>query len=264
MTVVRLGLLGHPVRHSLSPVLHAAAARSVGLRVDYQLFDVAPADLPDWLATASRACAGFNVTAPHKLAVGAWVARRGPAARRLGAVNTVVCGPASSGWNTDLFGFAQALGAAPAGRAVVLGAGGAARAVVAALHDAGAQAIEVLARRLHQAQALIDTVGVPARIGDLATAPERIAGAALVVDAIGPQALPFLLGLPFATTRPDARVISLAYGAPVAPLLSAVRAAGRAAEDGLGMLAWQGIAAFERWTGARPDPEAVLAALRAV
>lgn len=260
---LRLGLLGHPVTHSLSPVLHAAAARSVGTTVDYQLFDIAPADLPAWLATAPTALAGFNVTAPHKLAVQQWVAAHGPAAARLGAVNTVTCGLRPTGWNTDLFGFSEALGSIPDGPVVVLGGGGAARAVVAALHDRGVRDLYVLTRRLAQGQALLARLGGVGQADTLKFAGARMREASLVIDAIGPAALDWLVDLPFATTRPDARIITLAYGDRITPLLNAIRAADRCAEDGLAMLGWQGIAAFEHWTGLRPDPVAVHAALRA-
>ena len=84
-----LGLVGHPTHHSLSPRLQQACAASVGVSLTYRLFDVPPAGLAAWLAGPARELDGFNVTAPHKAAVAAWVARQGPEAARLGAVNTV-------------------------------------------------------------------------------------------------------------------------------------------------------------------------------
>lgn len=257
----RLGLIGHPVAQSLSPVLHAAAARSVGIDATYALFDVAPDALPDWLAQLPEGLAGFNVTAPHKQAVGDWVVEMGPAAQRLGVVNTVCCGARPSGWNTDLFGFACALGEPPEGPAVVLGAGGAARAVVAALQDAGVSEIRIGARRPAQGQAILDRLGVSGSAQPLTHGV--IDGAGLVVDAIGPAAVDWLTALPFARTRVRALFISLSYAPSMRRALDAARQADRSAQDGLSMLGWQGIAAFERWTGHRPDPQVVFTALRA-
>lgn len=259
--MIRLGLLGHPVSHSLSPILHAAAAESVGLTVRYDLFDVHPETLPRWLNNSAD-LAGFNVTAPHKAAVGAWVRRRGPVATRLGVVNTVCCGLVPVGFNTDLYGFAQALGDPPDGPAVVIGAGGAARAVVAALADAGVDDLRICARRPAQCELLLDQLGLAGRV--LPWAPNAIDDAGLIIDAIGAPAADCVARLPFDSARPGCRVMALAYGASAAPVVAAARAAGCRAEDGLAMLAWQGIAAFERWTGRRPDPSAVLAALQVV
>lgn len=259
--MIRLGLLGRPVAHSLSPVLHVAAGASVGRDVRYDLFDVAPGALDAWLAV-DRGLTGFNVTAPHKAAIGAWVAERGAAARRLGVVNTVVCGASAQGFNTDLYGFARALGDPPDGPAVVLGAGGAARAVVAALADAGVEAITLAARRPGQSRGLFDALGIDGRAVPLE--PSVIADAALIVDAIGPPAARWIARLPFDRARRGCRFIALAYGASAEGVVAAAARAGCRAEDGLAMLAWQGIAAFERWTGVAPDPAAVLGALRAV
>lgn len=259
--MIRLGLLGHPVAHSRSPALHAAAAASTGLDVRYDLFDVSPLGLPAWLA-ADHGLVGFNVTAPHKEAVGRWVQRLGPAARRLGVVNTVGCGAAPIGWNTDLYGFRQALGEPPDGPAVVLGAGGAARAVIAGLADAGVTAITVAARSVEQARAALDRLGITGRA--VTFAPGVVADAALVIDAVGGAGRAAVAGLPFARARASCRVMCLAYGAGAAPVIAAAARAGCRAEDGLAMLAWQGVAAFERWTGRRADPAAVLGALRAV
>ena len=258
---ISLGLVGHPVARSLSPVLHAAAAGSVGIDATYALFDVAPAALPAWLADLPAGLTGFNVTAPHKQAVGEWVVEHGPAAQRLGVVNTVRCGARPSGWNTDLFGFACALGEPPDGPAVVLGAGGAARAVVAALQDAGVSDIRIAARRPAQGQAILDRLGVPGTAHPLD--PDLIADAGLVVDAIGPAAVDWLAALPYERTRAGARFISLSYAPSMRPVFDVVRQAERRAQDGLSMLGWQGVAAFEHWTGHRPDPRAVFLALRA-
>lgn len=153
-----LGVLGDPVRHSLSPVMHNAALRALGLDWIYLALPVAAADL----ATVVRGleavdCRGLNVTLPHKQAVAALAAELSPLARRVGAVNTLVRREAG-GWlgtNTDVDGFLAPLRQAAAGggaggwsgrRAVLLGCGGSARAVVAGLTELGLGRITVAAR----------------------------------------------------------------------------------------------------------------------
>lgn len=153
-----LGVLGDPVRHSLSPVMHNAALRALGLDWIYLALPVAAAEL----ATVVRGleavdCRGLNVTLPHKQAVAALAAELSPLARRVGAVNTLVRRK-SGGWlgtNTDVDGFLAPLRQAAAGggaagwsgrRAVLLGCGGSARAVVAGLTELGLGRITVAAR----------------------------------------------------------------------------------------------------------------------
>ncbi len=263
---LRAALLGHPVDHSLSPVLHGAAGAAVRVAVDYTLVDVLPGHFDEALAACrrdDRHC--LNVTAPHKRS--AWRAcatRLTPAAERTGAVNTLWW--ADDGWagdNTDVEGFAALLGAATPGHAVLVGAGGAARAVLDVLGARGVARVDVVNRRPERARELLEGVGRdPAHahgLGDLATLQPS---ADLVVWALPPGAWSGEAAVDWRTCPPGCRVLHLAYGAPAATLLSAARAAGLVAEDGLVMLAAQGLAAFARWTGLRPPGAPVVAALR--
>ncbi|MEZ4434293.1 MAG: NAD(P)-binding domain-containing protein [bacterium] len=266
MTTLRAGLIGRPVAHSFSPTLHRAAGESCGVAVDYRLYDTAPEDVADRLdALRAAGLDGVNITAPHKAAAAAWVERVGaltPAARAVGVVNTVVFGaPAPIGDNTDVEGFAHALGPVLERRALLVGAGGAARAVARALLDAGVE-VTVVNRTPARAEALRAAMGddaarVTAR--GLDAAADAVAGVELVVDALPTPAI--AAALPFEATAPGARIVTLRYGPSVEPLRAAVRGR-RPFDDGLAMLAWQGIAAFRRWTAREPVPEAVLDALR--
>ena len=264
MTALRAGLLGWPVRHSLSPVLHRAAAEATGVPLDYALHAV-PAEALE-RAVAERVDAGdrgFNLTAPHKTAVRVLCSRLGPAARRCAAVNTVVVEDgALVGYNTDVAGFARQLGHAAPQPAVVIGNGGSARAVLTALDAAGLTDVHVLGRQAHRAAQLCESLGVGIP-GALAEAPRFLKGAALVIACLARDAAPVVAGLPWTLTAPECRVIDLNYGAAAAPVLQAVRLAGRRAEDGLEMLAGQGLEAFSLWTGRSPPLAPVLAALRA-
>lgn len=263
---LRAGLIGQPVAHSLSPPLHRAAGESCGVEVDYRLYATAP-DAVDSTLDMLR-CAGLdgvNVTAPHKEAAAAWVDALTPVARALGAVNTIIFGGPDGralGDNTDVEGFARAIDPLPGRRALVLGAGGAARAVVWALLDAGAE-VTVANRSVERAAALCNRLaadgGARAQPASLSEAPDVMVGVDLLVDALPTPAV--AAALPFDAMAGGARVMTLRYGPSVDPLRAAVGGR-RPLRDGLAMLAWQGIAAFERWTGRAPVPAAVFEALR--
>ncbi len=167
----RLAVLGHPIGHSLSPALQSAAFRAAGLPWSYQAWDVPPGDLEAALAQvrADPRWAGVNLTIPHKEAALALLDRIDPAARRIGAVNTVVRedGGALVGYNTDGTGFLRDLeehglppGRLAGRRALVLGAGGAARAVVFALLEAG-MAVVIANRTAARARALARELAQP-------------------------------------------------------------------------------------------------------
>ncbi len=166
-----VGLIGWPVEHSLSPVMHNAACDALGLNWRYVPLPVEPGQVET--AVRGLAALGFrgaNVTVPHKQAVIPVLDSIGPNARALGAVNTLVIGrrvdrtPIISGYNTDDQGFVGALrcgGFEPeeGGRAVIVGAGGAARAVVFGLLRSGIGEVVVLNRTLERAQALVSDLG---------------------------------------------------------------------------------------------------------
>ncbi|MEZ4463335.1 MAG: shikimate dehydrogenase [bacterium] len=256
-----LGLVGHPVHHSLSPRLQHACAASLGIPLRYDLFDVPPASLGRWFEGPARALDGFNVTAPHKADVARRVEALGPEAARLGAVNTVVREAGRwVGHNTDLFGFVQLLGGAPRGPALVLGAGGAARAAVAGLADQGFE-VQVTARTPDRAERLLARLGVPGAVVALAGVEAALSRCVVVVDAIGPPGAAWVVALPWARLPAEGRVLCLAYGDGARPVVEAVRAAGRGAADGRAMLAWQGIEALRHWTGRRADAQVALAAV---
>jgi shikimate dehydrogenase len=262
-------VIGHPVRHSLSPALHNAAFAATGLDWAYLAFDVAEGHAPDALAAMRTfGLGGLSVTMPHKAAVAAAVDECSPAAAALGAVNCVVPrGGRLVGENTDGGGFLDALldvgSFSPEGRrCVVLGAGGAARAVVLALADAGAADVAVVNRTVARAEVAAALAGRRGRTG---TADE-VADADLVVNATslgmagaGDGALP----CDPARLGPGQVVVDLVYEPLDTPLLVAARARGAEARDGLGMLLHQAARAFTAWTGVPAPVGAMDAAARA-
>lgn len=260
-------MIGHPVGHSLSPVLHNAAFEAAGLDWAYLAFDVAPGAAGAALeGMRALGIAGLSVTTPHKDDVARLVDRRSPIAERLGAVNTVVNhGGELVGESTDGQGLVEALrleqGFDPTGRrCVVRGSGGAARAVILALAGAGAaEVIVVPGRAVARAEVAAALAGPAGRVGPAAEAD----GADLVVNATtlgmagGPPDLPF----DPAVLQPGQVVVDIVY--PDTAFVRAARGRGATAVSGLGMLVHQAAAAFTLWTGHEAPVDAMSAAARA-
>lgn len=257
------GVLGWPVGHSRSPRLHNHWLQSLAIDGVYVPLAVAPADLPAVVAALPRmGFIGFNVTVPHKETIRALLDRVDPWADRIGAVNTVVVTADGrlEGRNTDAFGFLQNLRQtapawrAEAGPAVVLGAGGAARAVLAALIEAGIPEIRLLNRSRERAETLAVRLGGPIRAMAWEDRDESLDGAALLVNTttLGMTGSP-ALAIDLAALPRSATVADLVYAPLETDLLRAARARGHGVVDGLGMLLWQAVPAFESWFGVRPE-----------
>lgn len=257
-------VIGDPVRHSLSPVIHNAAFSACSLDWVYCAFPVARGGASDALAAMrTLGIAGYSVTMPHKADVAAAVDECTPSAAALGAVNCVINrGGYLIGDNTDGAGFLQGLAAdvgfeAAGARCVVFGAGGAARAVIDALGRAGAAEVVVVNRSADaaaRAAALPGVAGGVGRVGDASA----IAGADLVVNATslgmhldrsrgtGPAAeLPCDPEL----VASSAVAVDLVYDPVETPWLQALRSRNIRAFNGLSMLVHQAAGQFEWWTG---------------
>ena len=258
-------VIGHPIAHSRSPVIHRHWLRERGARGDYRAVDVAPDALGAWLdALDPETTPGGNVTMPHKEAVARWLgpARLDATARAVGAVNTLWReGGEWRGGSTDGEGLLADLDArAPewrrGGRALVIGAGGAARSIVHALRGAGL-AVTVANRTLARAQELAAEFG--ARAAPLAEAAGLVRDADLVVNTAAPGA--GASGAPHvdpALYRPGQIAYDIVYAPLDTPFLVAARGGGAKGLDGLGMLLHQAVPGFERWFGTRPTVTATL------
>lgn len=264
-------LLGWPVRHSLSPVLHNAAFREQALDLVYLALPTPPGRLATVVeALTAVECAGANVTVPHKQQVVRFCRRLTDEARLVGAVNTLVWGPDGLvGDNTDAVGLARALRDAAALTsgvpAVVLGTGGAARACAVALGRLAAP-VTFVGRRLEAAEelaTLAEACGAPdVRAVDLAEegwVTDAVAEAVLVVNATPLGLHGEELPGPFQQLHAGQIAYDLVYGPADTPFVAAARAAGAQAHHGLGMLVAQAASSYRRWTG-RDAPLATMSA----
>jgi len=264
---VLAGVMGWPVAHSRSPLIHSHWIAQYGLRGAYVPLPVQP----DTLEAALQALpvlgfAGCNLTIPHKITAVDIVDELEPLAQRIGAANTIVVRPVGSllGRNTDAFGFiaslreAQPQWRADAGPAVMLGAGGAARAVLAGLLEAGATEIRICNRTLETAQQLAHDFGAwgTAKFQAIPWQERHSAldGAALLVNTTsqgmqGQASLDIQLDALPAT----ALVTDIVYTPLQTPLLQAAAARGNPTAQGLGMLIHQARPAFEAWFGVLPQ-----------
>jgi shikimate dehydrogenase len=257
------GLLGWPVAHSRSPVIHNYWLARYGIAGRYTLFPVPPEKLDDALRGLSALrMRGCNVTTPHKQAVMPLIDHVDPMARRIGAVNTIVVEDDGSlrGFNNDGNGFVQSVRDAKpdwrpdAGPICVLGAGGAARAVVASLAEQGAREIRVLNRTPDRAQELQALFGVPVTALDWDQREAAVEDVALVVNATNQG----MAGKPPLDIRLDrlakhAIAADLIYTPPETPFLAAARARGNLTVNGLGLLLNQARPAFNAWFGVMPE-----------
>ena len=263
---IRVGLIGRAIQLSRTPGMHEAEGRALGLAYDYALFDMdeRPDDtLADVVARAEAdGYAGLNVTHPYKREALAIVSDLSDAARRIGAINTIVFRDGRRyGHNTDFWGFAegfrQGLPDAPRDTVLLLGAGGAGGAVAHALYDLGVGRLLITDTRDGAAQTLAAEVNaVEGRqaaewVADVAEAAARADG---IVNAtpVGMTAMP---GTPLdpALLMPRHWVADILYFPLETELLSAARATGCATLSGEGMSVYQAVRAFELFSGIRPD-----------
>jgi len=259
------GLVGNPVEHSLSPPMHEAAYEALGLDASYVTFEPEPADL-EAAVEGARALGveGLNVTVPFKEVVRELVAVDDLAAR-VGAVNTVdFSGDEPTGYNTDVEGVRRAFahhGVELAGEtAVVVGAGGAGRAAAFALCDAGAT-VHVANRTVEKAEALAAAVDATAH--GLDELPALLPDADVLVNATTVGMESDESPVPASALHGDLAVLDAVYAPLETRLLRDAAATGATTVDGAWMLLFQGVAAFERWTGREAPVDAMDAALRA-
>ncbi len=259
------GVLGWPVAQSRSPLMHNHWISTLGLEAAYIPMPVKPEDLDAVLfALPKMGFQGVNLTVPYKETAVRLVDSLDAAAKRIGAVNTVVVKEDGSteGRNTDAYGFSESLRFASGSEsnagatAVVLGAGGAARAIVAALIDEKCRLIRIANRSPEKAEAIASAMQTPKVQIEVVPWDERsdaLDGASLVVNTtlLGMRGQP-TLELDLAPLSQGAIVADIVYAPLETPLLTAARELGLTTLNGLRMLIEQARPGFEAWFGVKP------------
>jgi len=262
-------VLGWPVKHSRSPLIHGHWIEQYNLEAVYRGEEIAPEAFGDFLShLAERGYVGANITLPHKEAAMA-MSEPDDRARAVGASNTLwYDGGRLLSTNTDVDGFTANLDAAVpgweqrAGEAVVLGAGGSARAVIFGLIERGIGKINVVNRTPERAAALQARFGEVVQTANEAALPHLLARTGLLVNttSLGMAGQP-PLAIDLDPLPRHAVVTDLVYAPLETPLLAAARTRELATADGLGMLLYQAVRGFQLWFGVRPEVTPQLRAL---
>jgi shikimate dehydrogenase len=262
---MRAAVLGRPVAHSLSPLLHRAAYAALGLSDwTYDALDIGAEDLPVLLAGLGEEWRGFSVTMPCKQAAVDAADVVEPLPGLLHAANTLV--RTEAGWraeNTDVAGVGMALqlaGVEAVGEATIIGAGGTAAAAAVALSSLGAQHVDVVVRnpsRAGDVTRVLDVLGVPVSVSRLS---EAALDAPVVISTVPIDGQPDLLPLPW---RADQTVLDVLYAPWPTPVAERVTEVGGTVAGGLDVLFWQATGQVELMTGMPAPIEAMRAALDA-
>jgi shikimate dehydrogenase len=264
------GIIGDPIEHTMSPVMHNAVFRQMGIDYLYVPFKVKQEELAKAIdGMKALNIRGLNVTIPHKVAVIPFLDKLDHLAKKIGAVNTIVNDDGVlTGYNTDGAGFLQALlekGIEPRGKnTIILGAGGASRAISFSLADRGANLVilnrrleldwaEELARKISQTFTK-EVEALELNKKNLARVLDR---ANIVVNATSMGMTPNIDETPVTSDllKPDLTVFDIVYNPIKTRLLREAEAAGARAISGLDMLVGQGALAFEKWTGVKAPIE---------
>jgi shikimate dehydrogenase len=270
MSLLKLGIIGQPLTHSLSPLLHAQLMHLMGLNGEYRKYELSAERLKDALTEfTEQGVRGLNVTIPHKVAVMPLMNELSREAELAGAVNTIVFEPngARKGHNTDIVGFTRSLPGElivrlPESNVLVLGAGGSARAVLTGLIQLGAAAITLAVRNpqravplLSDAQVIKQTYGTGTQVNtvSLFSLPSLESYQALInttpVGMWPDESNSPLTPIQLETLPAGALVYDLVYRPPQTMLLQQAATLGLQTINGLDMLLYQGIFAFELWQG---------------
>lgn len=262
------GLIGHPVGHSMSPVLHHTLADILGHEIVYVPFDV-KRDLGSAVKGAYELnLQGMNVTVPYKQEVMKYLAKSDPLAEKIGAVNTLVRSDEGYiGYNTDMPGLKRAMNydgvEIKDGEFYIIGAGGVARAVLVMLLENKAKRVHILNRSVENAQKMADDLtkdyDTEVTFGDLQSYKSVLLSNAVAVQATNVGMYPNVEDAVIADVE-FYKQISVAYDLIFNPIetkfMAHAKACGKRAYNGLKMLLFQGIIAYEYWNGVTVSDDA--------
>ncbi|MBT9372806.1 shikimate dehydrogenase [Rhizobium sp. CSW-27] len=258
---LRAFVIGTPIRHSRSPMIHGHWLKAFGIDGDYAAIEVLEPDFESFMAAlkSDGRYRGGNVTIPHKERAFRLADQPDQLAQELGAANTLWMDEGVlKATNTDGYGFTANLDQRHSGwdrvsRAVVLGAGGASRAIIQSVRDRGIGEIHVVNRTVARAQELADRFGVTVHAHPIGALREVMTGAGLFVNttSLGMDG-EGSLAIDFSVMAAEAVVTDIVYVPLETPILAQARRQGFATVDGLGMLLHQAVPGFEKWFGRRP------------
>ena len=259
------GLLGHPVGHSMSPLMHNDAFTVLGLNHHYQAFDVEPERLKEAvIGMKVLGVLGFNVTIPHKVAIMEYLDEIDEEAQTIGAVNTVVNENGRLiGYNTDGQGYLDALleeiseEALHQANVLIIGAGGAARAIVTVLSRFGTKGLVICNRTIEKADILASECSVKTRISTLtlSEAEAMLEQFEVIINTTSVGMSPNVDEQPLSldNLKENALVSDLIYNPLETALLQDAKQRGGKIQNGVGMFVGQGALAFKKWTQVEPD-----------
>ncbi len=258
----RACVIGWPIEHSRSPIIHNYWLRTLGIDGSYTREPVEPGDLAAFLSSlGDRGFAGCNVTVPHKEAALALASDRDTAAAAIGAANTLwledgrLCAS-----NTDAHGYMTYLDrrapqwAARDAPVLILGAGGAARAIIYGFLEAGVSQVRLCNRSQVRAEDLARHFGSRVKVWEWSERNSALTDAGVIVNTttLGMKGAGDP-GVNLELARPDAVASDIVYVPLETAFLASARALGLATVDGLGMLLHQAVPGFEKWFGVRPQ-----------
>ncbi|MEQ1704523.1 MAG: shikimate dehydrogenase [Rickettsiales bacterium] len=259
ISIKKAGVVGFPVGHSLSPRLHGFWLKKYNIAGEYKHYEVRPEDLAEFIHNlrSDNDFSGVNLTIPHKESVIKLLDNIDEIATEIGAVNVVINKNGKLiGKNTDAYGFAENIRTSVTGtkKAVVLGAGGAAKAVIFALLEIGFKEIIITNRSRVRAEELSSVIRHPLSVVDWQKRGEILENTDLLVNTTslgmtGKEPLEIDLWL----LPKTALVTDIVYSPLITPLLAQAKARGNPTVDGLGMLLYQAVPAFEAWFGIKPE-----------
>ncbi|MED3654525.1 shikimate dehydrogenase [Heyndrickxia sporothermodurans] len=258
------GVIGDPIAHSLSPLMHNDAFRSLQLDHVYYPFHVTPSHLTDAVkGMKALGINGFNVTIPHKVTILPLLDKIDPLAKAIGAVNTVVREKNELvGYNSDGLGFIRALKEEwktdlENEKVLIIGAGGAAKAIFYSLVYDGVRTIDICNRTPERATQLVQSCPYPSRTNVLLMeeAEEKLGEYTLLIQTTSIGMSPNITVSPISihNIKPGTHVVDIIYNPFETMILKEAKLKGATTSNGLGMFIYQGAIAFEKWTSQTPN-----------
>lgn len=262
------GVIGYPIGHSMSPLMHNDALEQLEINAIYQAMQVEPSELEAKVnELKKKAFAGFNITVPHKVAMMKYLDEIDEVAKAIGAVNTAVLSNGKyKGYNTDGLGFVKGIEeqfeSLQGKNILLIGAGGACRAIYYTLSSLGIEDIDIANRTVEKAEQLKNACIYPvhSEVLSLKEAEQKIGKYDMIVNTttVGMSPLTNAKPLSLKGMKKNAIVADIIYNPLETLFLKEAKQHGARVQNGLAMFGYQGAIAFELWNGKKPDVERMI------